>query len=443
MRIMSGTYVDQNIRTKTAAAPAVVMQPASGAAVIVKELDVSATWLTIRKITVAPMEGLRASDKILDVDHGADHLKLDRIRLDGRINGVRQVRDGLGISGDTDYVTVQNSDICCVQDQKLIQIQTYGTSVQNRHLTLTGNMIHDDWQTDSGKHLECLWLEGVSDLVLNGNHFYDCALNAILGNADEGGTLANWTIVNNVFEAADAGAGGIPQDIDGCAEDHRKSNWLLAYNYFARGLRFTSCGGELSWLTMRGNIGAAGDDSCGRGGRWEYNIWAQRRCSTTDRRVPNITNAGHYVAAKPDETTGPAITIRLRSTRHRPTPAIQRCGRPAMPTRCHAPQDHGDDQDVHDAVRVEGAVTPSRAGLRLGLTLSKRPKDIRQANVRRARLSSDGRFVAVFARFAPGTCVLSATVPAQAKVSTNGRADAGPYELAAKQTHPLQKTFSC
>ena len=217
-----------------------MIEAAAGATVVVKELDITASWLTLRNMTVQPLAGRGSNDKIIDIDHGSRQLTLDNVDLDGRINGVRQVRDGLGISGDTDYVTVKNSDLCCVQDQKLIQIQTYGTSVQNRHLTLSRNTIHDDWQTDGSKHLECLWLEGISDFLLDGNHFYDCALNAILANADEGGTYANWTITNNVFEAADTGVGGIPPDIDGCAATHAKSNWLIAYNYIARGFAITT-----------------------------------------------------------------------------------------------------------------------------------------------------------------------------------------------------------
>ena len=143
-------------------------------------------------------------------------------------------------------------------------------------------------------------------LPLDGNHFYDCALNAILANADEGGTYANWTITNNVFEAADTGVGGIPPDIDGCAATHAKSNWLIAYNYIARGfaLTTTTCGGSLSWLTMRGNIGAAGDTSCGSGATWEYNIWAatqvlhHRRPEQQHHRRQQLPNA------KADEATG-------------------------------------------------------------------------------------------------------------------------------------------
>ena len=304
--VTAGTYQDQIINSKpTAGSPGVVIQAAPDAAVTIKELKISASWLTLRNMTVMPVAGRTPSDKLIDIKPGPRYLTLDNVDLDGRIGGVRQLRDGLGISGDTDYVTVRNSDICCVQDSKLIQIQTYGTSIQNRHLTFSGNTIHDDWQTDSSKHLECLWLEGISDFLFEGNHLWDCALNAIIANADEGGTYANWTIINNVFESADAGVGGVPPDFDACASTHPKTNWYFAYNYFSRGLALTSCGGSLGWLTLRGNIGAAGDFECGSGAIWEYNTWAQRKCSTTDTQNSNITSASNYVAAKAVEATGP------------------------------------------------------------------------------------------------------------------------------------------
>ncbi len=304
--VTTGTYQDQSINPKSSAAsPAVVIEAAAGATVTVKELQITAAWLTLRNMTVMPVAGRGENDKIIDINHGTRHLTFDNVDLDGRINGVRQVRDGLGISGDTDYVTVRNSDICCIQDHKLIQIQTYGTSIQNRHLTFSGNTIHDDPQSSSTVHLECLWLEGISDFVLEGNHFWDCALNAIIANADEGGTYANWTIINNVFEDADAGVGGVPPDFDACASTHPKTNWVFAYNYLSRGLALTSCPGTMGWLTLRGNIGAAGDFTCGSGAIWEYNTWAQRKCSTTDTQNSTITSASNYIAAKAVEATGP------------------------------------------------------------------------------------------------------------------------------------------
>ena len=339
VQVTAGSYPSQSISPKaSAAAPAVVIEAAAGATVVIKELDITASWLTLRNMTVQPVAGRGGNDKIIDINRGSRQLTLDNVDLDGRINGVRQVRDGLGISGDTDYVTVKNSDLCCIQDQKLIQIQTYGTSVQNPHLTLARNTIHDDWQTDSSKHLECLWLEGISDFLLDGNHFYDCALNAILANADEGGTYANWTITNNVFEAADTGVGGIPPDIDGCAATHTKSNWLIAYNYIARGfaLTTTTCGGNLSWLTMRGNIGAAGDTSCGSGATWEYNIWAQRKCSSSDTQNSNITAASNYQNAKADEATGKATTT-PPPTHPKSTKATPPSGPQPTPTAPPAP----------------------------------------------------------------------------------------------------------
>jgi hypothetical protein len=272
--------------------------------------------VTISGFTVIPVAGRRNWDKIIDVNPGTRHLTLDKINMDGQISGVRQVRDGLGISGQTDYVTVQNSDLHSIQDAKLIQIQTAGcsssdTACYNKHLTLSRNLIHDDPQSNGNVHLECLWLEGISDFTLDGNHFYDCALNAILANPDEGGTESNWMISNNIFEAADLGAGGPdPISIDGCAQAIAKVNWVVQYNYFGLGgLALTGggsiCGNALSFLTMRGNIGADGDFTCPGSGTWQYNIWASRKCSATDTQNPNIGAAGNYLTPKTTGQTGP------------------------------------------------------------------------------------------------------------------------------------------
>jgi hypothetical protein len=306
--IKAGTYVNQAITAKTSSGPAVLMQGAPSESAIVKELDIDgANWLTLKDFVVQPQPSLGNNDKIIDIGHGNKHVTLDNVDLDGRIGGTNQNRDGLGISGDTDFITIKNSDIGHNIDAKLIQIQTFSTAVQNTHLTLFHNDIHDDPQSNSAVHLECLWLEGISDFTLDSNHFYDCALNGILANADEGGTLANWHIVNNIFEMADAGVGGIPQDIDGCAETQPKTNWLIEYNFFSRGLRFTGgqgCTTDMSFLTARANIGASGDADCSTNGTWLYNIWVQKKCSATDVQNANILADANFVAPKAAEVLG-------------------------------------------------------------------------------------------------------------------------------------------
>ena len=158
-----------------------------------------------------PVAGRSNYDKIIDIDHGSRQVTLDNVDLDGRINGVRQVRDGLGISGDTDYVTVQNSDLCCIPGPEA------DPDPDLRHLgpepapdpvpehdprRLADRLAASTWNASGSK--------GSATSSSTGNHFYDCALDAILANADEGGTYANWTITNNIFEAADTGVGGIP-----------------------------------------------------------------------------------------------------------------------------------------------------------------------------------------------------------------------------------------
>ena len=336
--VTGGTYQDQIINSKpTAGSPGVVIQAAPDAAVTIKELKISASWLTLRNMTVMPVAGRTPSDKLIDIKPGPRYLTLDNVDLDGRINGVRQVRDGLGISGDTDYVTVRNSDICCVQDSKLIQIQTYGTSIQNRHLTLSRNTIHDDWQTDSSKHLECLWLEGISDFLFEGNHLWDCALNAIIANADEGGTYANWTIINNVFESADAGAGGVPPDFDACASTHPKTNWLFAYNYFSRGLALTSCGGTMGWLTLRGNIGAAGDFNAAAAPSGNTTPGPSANAPPPTPRTATSPAPATTSQPRPSKQPAPATTAPPPQPHPKSTPATPPSGPQQTPTATRAP----------------------------------------------------------------------------------------------------------
>src|SRR6185436_2751136 len=80
---------------------------------------------------------------------------------------------------------------------------------------------------------------------------------------------------------------------------------LFAYNYLPRGIRMTSCGGDTSYLTMRGNLGGAGDFTCPSSGTLAYNIWTQRKCSASDVLDPNALADTNFVAPKADKAKGP------------------------------------------------------------------------------------------------------------------------------------------
>ena len=89
----------------------------------------------------------------------------------------------------------------------------------------------------------------------------------------------------------------------------------------------------MSWLTLRGNIGGGGDSSCGSGATWEYNIWAQRKCSSTDVQNSNITASANYLGRQGRQSNTAGAPSSAPPPPHpKSTQATQPSGPPPTPT---------------------------------------------------------------------------------------------------------------
>ena len=165
------------------------------------------------------------SDKLVDIDHGTTHLTLDASDS-GRSDGQRQPGAGrLGISGRrTDYVAVRSSDICCIPGrQARSRSRPTPRRSRTRHLTLSGTSIHDVWQTDSRSTWNASGWKGSATSSSSGNHFSGLRTERDPRQRRRRWHLANWTIVNNVFEDADAGVAGVHRTSTAAPITHAKS----------------------------------------------------------------------------------------------------------------------------------------------------------------------------------------------------------------------------
>lgn len=293
--VSSGTYTEQYIGWKNTSAPDITMQPASNSNVIIKELDIQGTkYLTLKNFRVEPMPGKAGWDQIIDFGQDtqpepASYVTLDGITMDGRVNGQSQERTGLGINGATKYITIKNSDLGFIQDQKVIQIQNYQGKGYNDHITIDNVKLHDDPQTSGEKHLECLWASSLSNSTLSRLDFYNCALPMIISHFGDDLPLKNVTIENSIFEAS-GWAGGQPgyYSIDGCLSATGAIGSLnLKYNYFYTPWGCATAGGY-EGLTAIGNIGP--ESACRTGVTYRYNVWNGIACDSTDKLSPGATS---------------------------------------------------------------------------------------------------------------------------------------------------------
>lgn len=294
--VASETYTDQYIGWKNnATAPDITMQPASNASVIIKELDIQGTrYLTLKNFRIEPMAGRAGWDQIIDFGQDIQpeppsYVTLDGITMDGRVNGQNQERTGLGINGGAKYITIKNSDLGFIQDQKVIQVQNYQSKGYNDHITIDNVKLHDDPQTSPDKHLECLWASSMSNSTLSRLDFYNCALPMIISHFGTDLPLQNVTIEKSVFEAS-GWSGGQPgyYSIDGCLSTAGSPGSLnLKYNYFAIPWGCAIEGGY-SGLTAVGNIGP--ETACRPGVTYRFNVWNGAKCDATDKQSAGATS---------------------------------------------------------------------------------------------------------------------------------------------------------
>jgi hypothetical protein len=307
-----GTYPTQAtiVARSGQASPAVTMQAASGETVTIKEMDLDgAAWLTIKDFVVVPAaSGGDPNTELFGMKHVHD-ITVDGVTVDGRFGGVSQSRDLFDINGDTQYVTVENSDIGHNFDAKIFKIQTAcspACTVQNTDTLIDHNVFHDNVQGVA--HLECMWLEGWSNLTVSRNHFYDCALNAEVAQDNETGSFDNLLWSQNIMEAADAGTGGAGLDFDGsCAQmlGQGMSNWTFEYNRWYNTSFLGGCTSTIgAQTTWRGNIGGTGDFTCVTGATYLFDVWQDKDCSASDVLDATINDDSQYVAPKALEATG-------------------------------------------------------------------------------------------------------------------------------------------
>jgi hypothetical protein len=218
-------------------------------------------------------------------------------------------------TGDTDKTTLRNADICCNLNTPLMESIMPGPASAgygpNANITFEDATIHSMRRNSTDVHNECFLAPATPGLTLNRTHWYGCnVMNINIGAYGDMSSInqSNYTWTNNIFESptnmTENDKTGYPF-IQGCntPDQTKKPGWVLAYNIIETG--FYPCPGETG-LTLRGNIGKLGG-ACLKGTvTYEYNVWQDRTCGTTDKVTSTLfsnTNftdiANHNWAPKP------------------------------------------------------------------------------------------------------------------------------------------------
>lgn len=314
----SQTYTDIDLTAANSRTTPCVVNTAQGESVTIGEIDITgADDLSIVGDfnVVQGAAGRSLSDQLVDIT-ATDDLLIEGWDVD--VGG--DDRDGLGINRDSNRVTIRDNDIHnnvgnSAGGVQLLIIQTTNDAQPNSFITIENNRIYDNVQTAGDQHMECIWFEGVSDLVWQRNHVYECALGFIGANDGGSPNYDNWLFSQNVHEAA-GGVGGQVAEFDwggaNCpSATVSATNWVFEYNYFARDttmVAYCNSTNAYSFITYRGNIGGGGNAACGNGATWVKNLWASRDCSggaSGDTQNAAISQASSYIDFQSFDDDGP------------------------------------------------------------------------------------------------------------------------------------------
>jgi hypothetical protein len=271
VEVAGGTYGDQSIGTGSDS-KAVTFQPASGASVVTGALDVPASNVTVKGLTVRFQAG---SPRTASLSTSGSHNTFDGVNIDSTMHQIL----GLSVSGN--YDTFKNGSVGNVLDEKGALVAGNGSTFAI-HTTFDHWDFHDVHASSSSVHAECLYNEG-DYLTITGSHFWNCYVFDInftlcCGNPHYG----NATLINNVFERP------ISNDGNG-------------YATYTIGINGSALGTFDNFTVVNNTFGSAVVDGPGISGSgvWANNIGQTWNC------VPGFTyshNVGGTVCAASDKS---------------------------------------------------------------------------------------------------------------------------------------------
>jgi len=250
-------------------------------------------------------------------------------------NGVRILGGSVGPSQDGTSPTIGN----------------YSGDPVSKNILVDGVLFHDIGRQQSpGSHVECLFLQESSGVVIRRSKFTRCDIMDLYVSTVTGGPMpSNVLIENNWFDEPTDG-GSYPIDIhpdDGSVP----RNFTIRYNSLSGGILIYN---EFVYdnVTISSNIGRI--TYCPRGVTYTRNVWSNRKCGATDK----VARSGYVDAAHFNFHLAPgSAAIRAGDASRRPVRDLDGDRRPSR----IAP-DAGADQRESATLILNGQIGRIRLG---------------------------------------------------------------------------------
>jgi hypothetical protein len=253
VEVAGGVYGDEDVNAHGArSGSAVVFRPAAGQRVVVDDIDVKATRVEFRNLTIRTWETHPTA-------------------RDVTFRGIRN--NGFWIVGSTNIRVLGGSVGPGVDVHSIIQ---GGGPTSN--ILIERVSFHDWTRTSPSVHTECLQIAGGNGIVVRRSRFWNCAVMDIhVTHWGEAPLTRNVTIENNFLD----------DPIDGfyavLAGDY--DNLLLRNNSSLGGFSVLEGNGGGQNIRMIANVAPLSPWECKDSVTYRYNVWTRGACSSTDRRA--------------------------------------------------------------------------------------------------------------------------------------------------------------
>jgi chitodextrinase len=246
VQVAAGTYGSQTINQAPKAAPDVVFQPASGATVTLRDLEVTqgahivfqdfnVTGDTYNRQGAQYITYLRIKMGLLYV-RGADHISY----IDGEV----------GPNDSNDYMNWIT--------------EPYQSSDPAQDILVDGMKFHDFLKHNAGSHVDCLGIGNSDRITIRNSQFWNCEHFAIIPGIDpSGGAARNLVIENNFIQCCESGYYSI-----GLGD---ASGVTIRFNSIA-GAGIGWLGGTVNNVVIDSNIIDTNNSANCANANWSYNV---------------------------------------------------------------------------------------------------------------------------------------------------------------------------
>lgn len=178
-------------------------------------------------------------------------------------------------------------------------IGNYSGTAPSSYVTIDGVNFTGLTRSQTGEHIECLFVQESDHLTVRNSHFSNCDIMSIYLSAINGGQISNALIENNSIAAPTDHAKSAPYDCSGCVGFYihadETPNLTVRYNSLAGSTHFDTSNGVAAGISSLANVGYLSSWGCASGITYQHNVWTGVKCGDTDIKAPSgFVNSGAF-----------------------------------------------------------------------------------------------------------------------------------------------------